>query len=165
MLFFFRRPPPGLADPGVLGEISLSPPSSIPEIASTGVCPPDNGLGGRLVILPPLGGCGNALMLIAFRIDFPAPLTPGVISFEAPELVRSLGRAVLLADGVRNPLGGREGVGGTPADANMDDDGVGIPPVLFLDFAVGIAGRAVFGGPRDGLGGLGIVVVMTLVEV
>lgn len=40
------------------------------------------------------------------------------------------------------------------------DLGVGILPVLFRDFDIGSAGRAIFGGPFEGRAGLGSAVVM-----
>jgi hypothetical protein len=81
--------------------------------ALAGVKPLDSGLGGRLVVLtppgPPRGGCGKALMLIVFRIVFPAPFTP--------EAARILGRDATPGvvgsedvEGARNELLGRLGI-------------------------------------------------------
>ena len=80
-------------------------------LAFGAVWPPDNGLGGRLAVrTPPRGGWGKELILIVFRMLFPASFTPGAF--------RSLGRAVLLApgedgildvEGARSPLLGRLG--------------------------------------------------------
>lgn len=120
--------------------------------------PPESGLGGRLVVrTPPRGGCGNAFMLMVFLIVFPALLTPGV--------VRSFDRLVLLppmtgdglregscdVDGARNPLLGKLGV----EAVDWKSETVGMLPVLLRDL-VGRAGKAVVGGPYDGLDGLGI---------
>lgn len=122
--------------------------------ALPGSAPPDNGLGGRLAVRIPRGGCGNALMLIVFRIVFPAPFTPGV--------VLNLGRVVLPpgvvgaerfdAEGARRPLFGNRGGEVLILESEM----VGMFPVLFLVFVVGNAGNAVVGGPYEGLDGRGI---------
>jgi hypothetical protein len=94
---------------------------------------------------PPLGGCGNAFMLIVFLILFPAPLTPGV--------VRNFGRAMLLPPGVEGRLdveGARRPLLGKPpplAASALRLAIVGTLPVLFLVFVVGNAGNAVVGGP------------------
>lgn len=122
--------------------------------ALPGSTPPDNGLGGRLAVRIPRGGCGNALMLIVFRIVFPAPFTPGV--------VLNLGRVVLPpgvvgaerfdAEGARRPLFGNWGGEVLILESEM----VGMFPVLFRVFVVGSAGNAVVGGPYEGLDGRGI---------
>jgi len=113
--------------------------------------PPDNGLGGRLVVrTPPRGGCGNAFMLIVFLIDLPAPFTPGP--------VRNLGRTVELPFGVPPGVpsgvegrldteGARRPLFGKPEASDLRLAIVGTFPVLLRVFVVGRAGKAVFGGP------------------
>ena len=121
------------------------------ESALPGTAPPDNGLGGKLVVRMPRGGCGNALILIVFRIVFPAPFTPAV--------VLSFGKAVLppgvaglrLEEGARRPLFGRLGV----EAPGLVSERVGMLPVLFRVFAAGNAGNGDCGGPYDGLDGRG----------
>lgn len=57
--------------------------------------PPDNGLGGMLAVrIPPLGGCGNAFILIVFLIVFPAELTPGerTLGIGVPPITGVVGR-------------------------------------------------------------------------
>jgi hypothetical protein len=121
--------------------------------ALLGIAPPDNGLGGRLAVRIPRGGCGNALMLIVFRIVFPAPFTPGVVLI--------LGRVVLPpgvagaerfeCEGARRPLLGNRG----GEVLVLESEIVGMFPVLFRVFVVGSAGNAVVGGPYEGLDGRG----------
>lgn len=118
-----------------------------------GIAPPDNGLGGRLVVRIPRGGCGNALMLIVFRIVFPAAFTPGV--------ALNLGRVVLPpgvvgaerfeCEGARSPLFGNRG----GEVLSLASERVESFPVLFRVFVVGNAGNAVVGGPYEGLDGRG----------
>ena len=138
---------------GLASEDSLRLPPVLP-----GVAPPDNGLGGKLVVrTPPRGGCGNALILIVFLIVFPAALTPGA--------VRNLGRVVFPpgvvgggrcdVEGARSPLFGRLGV-----DPVSKSETVGMLPVLLRVFVVGKAGSADVGGPYDGLDGRGIEAAM-----
>lgn len=133
---------------------SLLLPSPLDK-ALLGIAPPDNGLGGRLAVRMPRGGCGKALMLIVFRIVLPAPFTPGV--------VLNLGRLTLLppgvagaerfdAEGARRPLLGNRGGEVLILESVM----VGMFPVLFRVFVVGKAGKAVVGGPYEGLDGRGI---------
>lgn len=135
-----------LDPPGVTGLVSVD--SLLLPAPATGVNPPDNGLGGRLAVrIPPLGGCGNAFMLIVFLIVLPAPLTPGV--------VRNFGRLVLLPPGVEGRLdveGARRPLlGKAPEAASAFRLAiVGTLPVLFLVFVVGNAGNAVVGGPYEG---------------
>lgn len=135
---------------GLISVDSLRLGSAVP-----GVAPPDNGLGGKLVVRMPRGGCGNALMLIVFLIVLPALFTPGVDfdfgSAEGPPGV--VGSARCDPEGARRPLFGKLGAG---ARDELESDGLGMLPVLFLVFVVGKAGRAVFGGPYDGLEGRGI---------
>lgn len=121
----------------------------------TGIVPPESGLGGKLdVLTPPRGGCGKALILIVFLIDLPAPFTPGVVRnlgrvvSDAPGVV---GRGSPAAEGARKEDFGRRG--GDPSDFAISD-GVGMLPVLFR-LLTGSAGKAVVGGPYDGLEGLG----------
>lgn len=114
--------------------------------ALPGVAPPDNGLGGRLVVLMPRGGCGNALMLIVFLIVLPAPFTPGV-PFDFGNVELPLGvvaNARCDPEGARRPLFGKLGAALRVVPAT---DAFEILPVLFLVFEVGNAGKAVLGGP------------------
>ncbi len=46
----------------------------------------------------------------------------------------------------------------------MESGAVGMAPVLFLVFVVGIAGNAVEGGPYDGLEGRGMVAGMLILS-
>lgn len=146
--------------PGVKGLLSvdslLIPTYGFAPLAGA---KPESGLGGRLVVLtppsPPRGGCGKALMLIVFRIVFPARFTP--------ETARDLGRGVLLGaagsedvEGARSALRGKSGIG-----PERSSGVVWMPPVLLRVFFAGKAGRAVVGGPNDGLEGLGIEAAMT----
>ena len=135
-------------------ELFSVDPLLLPGVAD--VNPPDKGLGGRLEVLtPPRGGCGKAFMLMVFLMVFPAAFTPGV--------VRNFGSVVCELDaegrpdveGARSPLFGK--LGGVLSKL----DTVGIAPVLFRVFVEGKAGRAVVGGPYDGLEGLGIAAAMT----
>jgi hypothetical protein len=100
------------------------------------------------------------LILIVFRMLFPASLTPGF---------RSLGRAVLLppgedamlegmpdVEGARSPLLGRLGA----ASDLLNSERVGMAPVLLRVLVGGRAGKAVLGGPYEGLDGLGIAAAM-----
>lgn len=100
-------------------------------------------------------------MLMVFRIVLPAAFTPGV--------PRGLGRAVIgagvvgavcMLEGVRRPVLG-SGVWGPSLESGI----VGMAPVLFLVFVVGIAGNAVEGGPIDGLEGRGMVAGMLMLSV
>jgi hypothetical protein len=119
--------------------------SLLPGIELLGIAPPDNGLGGRLAVLIPRGGCGNALILIVFLIVLPALFTPGVdFDFGVVELPPGVvGSVRCVAEGARRPLFGR--LGGVKEE--LDSEPFGILPVLFLVFETGRAGRAVFGGP------------------
>lgn len=117
----------------------------LPGVA--GVRPPDNGLGGRLVVrTPPRGGCGKAFMLIVFLIVFPAAFTPGAVRIlgrvELPPGV--VGGGIPEVEGARSPLLGKLGGDVSPLPRL---DKVGIAPVLFRVFVVGKAGSAVVGGP------------------
>lgn len=97
------------------------------------------------------------MMLIVFRMLFPASFTPGV--------PRSLGRVVLPlpgegrpldVEGARSPLLGRLGA----ESALLKSERVGMAPVLLRVFVAGSAGRAVVGGPYEGLEGRGIAAAM-----
>ena len=117
------------------------------------MAPPDSGLGGRLVVRIPRGGCGNALMLMVFRNVFPAPFTPGVVlslgkTVLPPGVVRA---ARFECEGARIPLFGNRG----GEVLVLESDMVGMFPVLFRVFVVGSAGRAEVGGPYEGLDGRG----------
>lgn len=74
-----------------------------------------------------------------------------------------MGRVVLLSpgdeegmpdddEGARSPLFGRLG-----AVSDLNSESVGMAPVLLRVLVFGKAGRAVCGGPKDGLEGRGIV--------
>jgi hypothetical protein len=111
---------------------------------------PESGLGGKLVVrMPPRGGWGNALILMVFLMLLPASFTPGAF--------RSFGRVALCGDvgrfdveGARRPLLGRLG-----AASDLKSESVGMAPVLLRVLVLGKAGRALVGGPRDGLDGRG----------
>jgi hypothetical protein len=93
-------------------------------------------------------------MLTAFRIVFPAPLTA--------DTARGWGSAVVgagVAGGRKVVEGARRPLLGVPF---ADLVGVAIPPVLFLVFTTGRAGRATVGGPFDGRDGRGSVVAIML---
>ncbi len=112
--------------------------------ALAGVKPPESGLGGRLAVRIPRGGCGNALILIVFRSVFPAAFTPGVVLILERALLLPAGLEVDGSEncddeGARNPL--FEKLGGA-ADSETEP----ILPVLFRVFVVGNAGNADVGG-------------------
>lgn len=131
-----------------------------------GTAPPDNGLGGRLdVLTPPRGGCGKALMLIVFLMVFPATLTPGtcrnLLTVEPapkPE-VFGVGCGRPAVEGARNEDFGSCEEG--PSEL-LSSDRVGMLPVLLRLLIVGSAGKALVGGPNDGLEGLGIEAAMAI---
>jgi hypothetical protein len=127
------------------------------EPVGKGMTPAERGLGGRLVVRTPLrGGCGKALMLIVFRIVLPAVFTPGIFRTFGGDVVGNgaIGRVCVL-EGVRRPLLGR-GVCNPTCKSAV----VGIAPVLFRVFVVGIAGNEVVGGPYDGRDGCGVAAAM-----
>lgn len=130
----------------------------LPGVA--GVKPPDNGLGGRLVVrTPPRGGCGKAFMLIVFLMVLPAAFTPGAVrNLGRVELPPGVAGGIPDVEGARSPLFGKLG-GEVPLLSKLDK--VGIAPVLLRVFVVGKAGSAVVGGPYDGLEGRGIAAAMT----
>ena len=113
--------------------------------ALLGIAPPDNGLGGRLAVRMPRGGCGNALMLIVLRIVFPAPFTPGVpLNLGKVALPPGVvGAERFECEGARKPLFGNRG----GEVLILASERVGMFPVLFRVFVVGNAGNAVVGGP------------------
>ena len=113
------------------------------ELVGKGMTPAERGLGGRLVVRTPLrGGCGKALMLIVFRIVLPAAFTPGTVRTFGRDVVGSGVVGVCVLEGVRRPLLGK-GVCNPVCESAI----VGIAPVLFRVFVVGIAGKDVVGGP------------------
>lgn len=75
---------------GLISDDSLLLDSPV-DVAVPGAAPPDKGLGGKLVVLtPPRGGWGNALILIVFLILLPAALTPGEVgTFGRPGLLNA----------------------------------------------------------------------------
>jgi hypothetical protein len=116
-----------------------------------------------VVRTPPLGGCGNALMLIVFLIVFPAGFNAGVArnlgSAEFPVAVGVVGGGIPeVVEGARSPLLGRLGGG---VSELLKSEIAEIPPVLLRVFVVGNAGSAAVGGPYDGLEGRGIVAAMS----
>ena len=92
-------------------------------------------------------------MLTVFRIVLPAPFTPGVLGVGKAEVGAGEGGG-RKADGALIPLLG--------AVAGLL--GVAMPPVLFLVFATGSAGREVFGGPAEGREGLGRAAIVNVVR-
>lgn len=134
-----------------------------PIIGLPGIVPPDSGLGGRLVVRTPLGGCGNAFMLMVFLIVLPAAFTPGVpLCFGNGVLGPDVADVGVLKfeEGARRPLLGRVGVDTSVFVSEI----VLIPPMLFLDF-VGKAGNAVVGGPYEGRGIVAAIVITLCVVV
>jgi hypothetical protein len=102
----------------------------------------ESGLGGKLDVRAPRGGCGKELMLIVFLIVLPCAFVPGrVLSFGSV-----LGRARLVS-GVLPMEGDRSPVFGRGIVRSFEPENVGMAPVLFLVFVVGIAGNAEVGGP------------------
>lgn len=102
-----------------------------------------NGLEGMRV--SPRGGCGNELMLTLFRSVFPVPLTASFGCGSADVEFDAAGVRLMVV--ARIPDLGVPGV-------------EGMPPVLFRVLFTGKAGRAMLGGPSDGLAGRGNVVVI-----
>lgn len=96
------------------------------------------------------------MTLIVFRNVFPAAFMPGVsCNFGSDVVDKDVVGVVYELEGARSPLLGR-GV----CNPTFASDNVGIAPVLFRVFVVGIAGNAVVGGPYDGRGGLGMLAAM-----
>lgn len=131
---------------GLVSVDSLLLPPALDTVLP-GTAPPDNGLGGRLVVRMPRGGCGNALMLMVFRIVFPALFTPGVDfdfgSAEPPLPPGVVGVARCDDEGARRPLFGTFGVNDPGFESEME----GMFPVLLRVLDTGNAGNAVVGGP------------------
>jgi hypothetical protein len=158
---FLRRGPSFEGLVSVETFISLTIPGSNELVA---VRPPERGLGGRLDVRTPRGGCGKAFMLIVFRIVLPAAFTPGAaVALPVPGVVRSLGRpvfggGVLVVDGALRPLLGR-GV----CSPIRESDGIVNAPILFRVLSAGKAGSADVGGPYDGRAGRGMVVAIVIV--
>lgn len=136
----------------VAEPVSAEPLRSI-NPALAGVKLPESGLGGRLAVLIPRGGCGNALILIVFLTVFPGVFTNGVDLTLGNVLLPELGVEICDDEGVRRPLFGMLGVAG-----KSDNDGT--PPVLFRVLIAGRAGNADIGGPFEGLNGLGRVAIV-----
>lgn len=117
-----------------------------------------NGLGGTVPDrLSPLGGCGKELMLTVFRKVFGVvglPLAPFGRAGRADKGEGLGGGGRWDVEGARRPLG--------VLGADLVEPGVGIFPVLFRDLLTGKDGRAMFGGPFDGLDGRGRVVVISM---
>ena len=129
--------------------------------------PPESGLGGRLAMrFAAFGGCGNAAMLMVRRIV----LLGGLASFELmgvllmAETVRMVGRLEVEFAGELNEVGEAKpdaegalrpdrGSGGADSVEGAD----GSAPRLLRVRDDGRGGRAVLGGPRDGLDGRGAV--------
>lgn len=95
------------------------------------------------------------MILIVFLMLLPASFTPGAF--------RSLGRVALWGEvgrfddeGARRPLLGRLG-----APSELKSESVGMAPVLLRVLVLGRAGRALVGGPRDGLEGRGSEAAMS----
>lgn len=139
--------------PGTIGPESL--------LVGVIVLPPEfNGLGGKLDVRMPRGGCGNEFMLIVLRTVFPAALTPAVcLGFCKLFGIGMLGSWVWLPpEGARSPLLSK------CVECPDVSTVVGIPPWLFLVLFVGIAGSAPEGGPKEGLAERGNDVVDIVVR-
>jgi hypothetical protein len=96
-------------------------------------------------------------MLIVLRIVLPCEFVPGmVLSFGSV-----LGKARPVSGGP--PEGDRSPVLGRGIVRSFESVNVGIAPVLFLVFVVGMAGKAEVGGPYDGREGRGIEAAMVYV--
>lgn len=115
-----------------------------------------NGLPGRLgTLLSPRGGWGKELMLTDFRSVF-VPAT-------AADTARGCGSAAegagVFGGGNKVEEGARRPLLGVPVNDLAGDAGGGIPDVLRV-LATGSAGRAMVGGPLEGLEGVGSAVVI-----
>lgn len=126
----------GFAPRGVNGLLSAE------SLFDAAPAPAESGLGGRLDVRAPRGGCGNELMLIVFRIVLPCEFVPAgiVLSFGSV-----LGKARPVSGGP--PDGDRRPVLGRGIVRSFESVNVGMAPVLFLVFVVGMAGKAEVGGP------------------
>ena len=114
-----------------------------------------NGLGGKVLDrVSPRGGCGNELMLTLFLNVLPAPLTTNP-SFGCGRVVPGADPAGLrlIVEGVLKPDLGVPGADLVPLR-------LGRLPVLLRVLLTGRAGKAMFGGPKDGRDGRGSVVAM-----
>lgn len=133
-VFGFRRN--GFAPEGVNGLLSVE------SRFDAAPAPAESGLGGKLDVRAPRGGCGKELMLIVLRIVLPCEFVPAgrVLSFGSV-----LGKARPVSGGP--PDGDRRLVLGRGIVRSFESVNVGIAPVLFLVFVVGIAGKAEVGGP------------------
>ena len=133
-VFGLRRS--GFAPSGVRGLLSVE------SRFDAAPAPAESGLGGRLDVRVVRGGCGKELMLIVLRIVLPCEFVPAgrVLSFGSV-----LGKARPVSDGP--PDGDRSPVLGRGIVRSFESVNVGMAPVLFLVFVVGIAGRAEVGGP------------------
>jgi hypothetical protein len=126
------------------------------EVALAGVRPPESGLGGRLAVrTPPRGGCGKAFILMVFRIVLPAAFTACVVRNFGSVADSAVDGDTPALEGARMPL-----LGSGVWDPILVSSDVVVVPVLFRDFATGIGGNAVVGGPHDGREGRGRVVAM-----
>lgn len=133
-VFGFRRN--GFEPEGVNGLLSVE------SRFDAAPAPAESGLGGKLDVRAPRGGCGKELMLIVLRIVLPCEFVPAgrVLSFGSV-----LGKARLVSGGP--PDDDRSPVLGRGIVRSFESVNVGIAPVLFLVFVVGIAGKAEVGGP------------------
>ncbi len=119
----------------------VSPPACGPE---------DSGLGGRLVVRTPRGGCGNELMLICFFKTLPDP-ADDVCNFVGV-LVVVVGAGSCEEDAARRPPPGVFTPGGFRPESEERVLGTGR------------AGKAAVGGPCRGFDGLGIVVAIVSMD-
>lgn len=116
-----------------------------------GLPPAESGLGGRLVTrTSPRGGWGKELMLTVFLTALPVDAAvETALGWGSADVGAGVAGGRNVVDGARRPLLGVVGDLFGP---------VGMPPVLFLVFATGRAGRATVGGPTEGRDGRGSAV-------
>jgi hypothetical protein len=108
----------------------------------------DSGLGGRLDIRSPRGGCGKEFMLTVFLIVLPAALMPDTaLGWGCDPAATGDAGGRRVPDGARRLVLGVPGVGLLERAAKF--------PVLFLVLFMGNAGSAIVGGPFEGRAGLG----------
>lgn len=109
------------------------------------------------ILLSPRGGCGNELMLTDFRSVFPGiPLTAAETERgcnNAEPGVPAVGGGSSVEEGVRSPVLGVE----VRDRAGVDG---GCRPDALRVLATGSAGRAIVGGPFEGLEGFWSAVVI-----